>query len=210
MKLWMLALGLLALAPAAAVAGDGDIADLPNLSVGVNWNFQDVHAFFPSTFGLQPAGGAVAGLGLTYKNRLSSSDGWFVDAGAGIGWGGDKVVDETIDVTQKANFTSIYGNAGLGYMVPITKKVSAYGSGRLFYSTTTLTADNGTTEEDGEPFKVFGVEKALGGSVKIGERYSLYGEHYSQFGWGSGKGNDTRYNETVKYGCYRGGLLMHF
>jgi len=93
-------------------------------------------------------------------------------------------------------------------------KFQAYGAGRFFYSSTTGTYDNsggGTSSKvDAEPYKVFGIDKSLGCRWQATPKLAYFGEHYSQFGWGSGKDGPVKINETEKYGCYRGGVSIGF
>jgi hypothetical protein len=224
MKPLLAALALLVVLPAAALAAGEDAPlsvselsakDLTNLSLGVNVGFQDVHALVPFTGTGTPtfggvSGGSVLTIGALYRNRLGADSPWYVDAGAGVGFGGAKIEwGGTIDVTQKEKFSSVYGNVGAGYLQTLTRKTAIYGGARLFYSSTKLTYEDDDDEFEGEPFKVFGFEPNMGCSHRLNDRISLTGEFYQQYGWGSGEVGDTKYNETVKYGCWRGSVMFH-
>ena len=199
------------LATASSVSDRG-LADQPRNRAGIGIFFQDVVALTPETGGfIAPLDGAVIGVAGTYQRRLSFDGGWFLDAGAGYGVG-----TETIEVFQpfafkdKTSFKAVYGRAGLGYEVRLSQRASAHASGGLFYSRTRATFDNGSSKVDGENFNAFGIDKALGGRLSLSGNTGLYCEQYSAYGWGSGRGPDAKYSASVKYGCYRGGLMFGF
>jgi hypothetical protein len=203
--------------PAETVAvssstGDWDIADLPRNRLGVGIFFQDVVALTPGTGGfIAPVDGAVIGVAGTYQRRVSLDSGWFLDAGAGYGVGKETVqVFQPFAFRDVTSFTAAFARAGLGYEVRLSRHASAHASGGLFYSRTRATFDNGGSKVDGERFNAFGIDEALGGRLDLHGGAGLYGEHYTSFGWGSGRGPDAKYSASVKYGCYRGGLIVGF
>lgn len=191
-----------------------EASDLPNVSLGIHLGFQDLHAAIPS---LTPTpvfsgvtGGAVLNIGFKYKNRLGASSPWHVLAGGEVGFGGTKDEFSGTPANKfEEKFSSWAVRGGLEYVQPITPSVSIYGGGRLFYSSSKVKWDDGTNEEEGEPFNVFGFEPAMGCTHRFNEKLGMFGEFYNQFGWGSTEVGRTKYTETVKYGCWRGGLLFH-
>lgn len=191
------------------------LESLPKQQFGVHTFYQDVHALQPSSGPGSPVfsyGGSVIGLGADYTFRPNVSSGFYLRGIAGYGFGGEKIeVEQTgITFTDKVTFKALYGSAAGGIITPITKKTSVYGQAGLFYSTTKATFDDGTDEIDGEPFNVFGLDTAVGLRWNCGGKSGVFFEHYSQFGWGSGEDGDAKYNETVKYGCFRGGYAFGF
>lgn len=188
------------------------IESLPINRLGINWFFQDVTAATPNSGGfINQVDGAAIGAGLTFRHRLSASSGWFLDGQAGYGAGATRwETGPPLNLSDRISLKAYYGQVGFGYEVPITTKVSAYGLGGVQYLSTTGTFDNGSTEVDGEPFNVFGLSKSLGGYLQLNDGSSLFAEQYSTFGWGSAEDKGAKYRTTVKYGCYRAGLLFSF
>lgn len=190
-------------------------ADIANIGIGVSVGYQDLLALAPSAFPGPPVwngttDGAVLTAGLAYRNRLGSDSNWYFDGGLLYGTGSAKLEDTgTFPNVFKENLTAVYGNAGIGYVLPITKKTSIYGAGRLFYSSATSKWEDDTDEFESEPFKTFGYEPAIGCTHRLSPSLSYFGEFYSQFGWGSGEVGNVKYNTTVKNSCWRGGLLFH-
>lgn len=225
MKTWFMVAALLVAAPLAAVADNGMDAiipstsltqeDLVNRSLGVSIGFQDLLALAPS-FSPTPSfsgttSGAALTFGATYRNRFGGTSPWYFEVGGGWGTGGAKYEDNgPIPFEQKESLTTYYGNAGLGYIQMINRKVSFYGAGRLFYSSTTAKWEDDTDEYESEAFNVYGFEPAIGCNHRMGKGWSMYGEFYNQYGWGSGEVGDESFNTNVKYGCWRGGALFHF
>jgi|GEM_PF-3348891 hypothetical protein len=186
-------------------------------ALSLNWNYQDIDVAQPLASPSSPLSvgrGATAGFGLTYFQKLGSSSNWFLNAGGSYDLGSSKdVFVGSVPFTDKVSIRSWSGEVGLGYLVPLTSKAFAYARGDAFYSSTTGSFDfSGATSatRDSQPWKVFGAEKAFGGGVRIAPRINLYGETYSQFGWGSVSDGRSEHRETVKYGCYRGGLMRSF
>ena len=163
-----------------------------------------------AAFSLMPESASVLTIGATYRHRLGADSNWFLDAGLHYGSGGSKLEDTgPITFEQTESVSAVFGNAGLGYILPLTKKTSIYGSGRLFYSSATATLEVPSGEFEGESFNVYGFEPAAGCSHRM-NRLTYFGEFYNQFGWGSGEVGDVTYNSTIKQSCWRGGLLFNF
>jgi hypothetical protein len=198
--------------PATPSAGEYDLEKQPLNHLGVGLFFQDVVALTPGTGGfIGPVSGAVMGVAFTYQRRLSSESGWFLDAGAGDGWGREaNEVVQPIAFTKRTSFSAQYGRAGMGYEVRITDKASAFASAGVFYSATRARFDNGGSAVDGARFKTWGLDQALGLRVAVGGAVALHGELVASHGWGSGKGPDAAYRATVKSGAARGGVLFGF
>jgi hypothetical protein len=207
----------LAVPPAVSIAAtpsedDHDIADLPLNRFGVGFFFQDVVTLTPGTGGfIGRVDGAVMGVAGTVQRRLSSGSSWFLDAGAGYGSGEETVhVLQPLAFTDRASFRALYGRAGMGYEVRLTREASAYASGGVFYSSARARFDNGGIAVDGARFIAWGLDQALGARVTLGGEAGLYGEHVASYGWGSGRGPDARYRASVKNGGFRGGLMFGF
>lgn len=191
---------------------DRDLYDLPRNRLGVGIFFQDVIALTPGTGGfIAPVSGAVIGVAGTYQRRLTLNGGLFLDTGAGYGIGEEVTqVYQPFAFKDKTTFRSAFGRAGLGYEVRLTRKATAHASGGLFYSRTRATFETASSEDDGEVFNTIGFDKALGGRLGLGGTAGLSFEQYTAYGWGSGRGPDAKYSASVKYGCYRGGLIFGF
>jgi hypothetical protein len=195
---------------------DAHMVETARNGLGVDWYFQDVNVPQPLYSPSSPVfldRGSVIGLGLTYFHRVGPKSNWFEHLEAGYGIGSSKdVVNGTPTITDQLSITSWNVQGGLGYTVPVTDNACLYGKGGLFYSSTTgkfetQVITSQTLTKTGEPWNVAGLEKSFGGAVKLGPKYSLFGESYSQFGWGSVTDGKSEHHETVKYGCYRGGLM---
>lgn len=212
-------------APAlAVVVGDSQspvkaltVEQLPVRSLDIGMFFQDVHVMTPEQGGyVDTRGAAVVGVGAQFRQRVGASSSFYYTAGVGYGIGSQtqEGLAGTVVLKDKLDVSYLYGNAGLGAVVPIYGKFQAHGAGRLFYSSAKGKYDQtngfGNYSADSEPFKVFGIDKSLGMSYQLSNKTYLYGEHYSQFGWGSGDDGPASVKETVKYGCYRGGLSFGF
>lgn len=234
--LWSIVPFLLIAAPAAAVdvesptpvstisseeirsSGMSDVTallnQLPRSEAGVNVFYQDVHAVTPGGSGVPifGFGGAVVGAGAHYQYRPNVNSGFYLRGMGGFGVGSQTAEWDvgSISVIDKVSFSSVYGSAAGGVIMPIRRTTGAYAQAGLFYSTTKATFDDGTDEEDGEPFKVIGIDTAIGLRQGIGGKNSLFFEQYSQYGWGSAKQDGSEYKESVKYGCFRGGIHFGF
>ena len=188
--------------------------DVSRMGLGVTIGFQDILALAPSTSPTPTFNGttsaSVLTIGATYRHRLGADSNWFLDAGLHYGSGGSNLEDTgPIPFEQTESVSAVFGNAGLGYILPLTKKTSIYGSGRLFYSSSTATFEVPSGEFEGESFNVYGFEPAAGCSHRM-NRLTYFGEFYNQFGWGSGEVGDVTYKSTIKQSCWRGGLLFNF
>ncbi|MBM4129640.1 hypothetical protein FJ250_01240 [bacterium] len=174
--------------------------------------YQDTHATTPWAYpppavfqGL--SGGAMLGLGVTYHQPLDTN--WRGKIGGGIPIiSGSEV--EAVGGGFTGKFSGWNVRAGLDYVHPLNEKLSIYGGGSLFYSSSKLTLEDNDGSFEGEPLNMFGFEPAIGCEHRFGGRTGFYGEFYSQFGRASTEVGTTKYGQWIKYGCWRGGLLVLF
>lgn len=183
-----------------------NIRSLPTKEIGLNVFYQDAHVLQTGAGGT--FGTAVIGAGATFNWRPNAASGLFYRFGVGYGVGSEKFEDPV--AVLKGSTHTLYGNAGIGGVLAITRKSGVYGTAGLSYSTTGGSFDNGTTETDFESFNVFGLDTSVGVRFNARGSNSIFLEQYSVFGWGSGEDGDNKYNESVKYGCFRGGYLFGF
>ncbi len=199
---------------ATPVASVADIlSKLPKQEAGIQVFYQDADALTPGGMGsaVYNWSGSVIGAGVDYTFRPNVNSGLYYRGMGGYGIGNEKLeVGGVAGYTDKVTLKAIYGSLDIGCLAPITTKTAAYGQIGAFYSTTKGTFDDGVSEVDGEPFKVFGLDTAVGLRYSVGARNSAFIEQYSQFGWGSGEQDGSKYNASVKYGCFRGGMRFGF
>jgi hypothetical protein len=182
-------------------------------SIGVHYFFQNVRAMTPWEDGpVGTADGAVLGVGATFQRRLSAASPFYLEAGGGYGLGRTETrnVQGAASTIDRIDFTTVYGDAGFGRLVPISSRISALGSGRLFYSGTRGSFRTAGSTRDGRTYGVFGLEESIGWRIRVIGRLVMDGEYSARIGWGSGKDGRAKAAGTVKSDSYRGGFLFGF
>jgi hypothetical protein len=181
--------------------------ELPRKELGLHLFYQDVSALAPG--GTSTFGSGVIGLGASFSMRPNPGSPLYIRGVAGWGRGSEKLEDPGL--VYDGTYSTLYGSAAAGLILPITRRGAVYGQGGLFYSTTRAEFEDDTNSIEGEPFGVFGIDTAIGLRYGVGSgNNSVFLEHYNQLGWGSGEDGDIKYSSTVKYGCFRGGYNFGF
>ncbi len=187
----------------------GYFDDLPVNRLTLDYFFDDVTAGQPGTGGnFSPIQGTVIGPAFELDHRFCPDCGWFGYVGGGYGIGGSKF--EYSSFTSKSSFHSTYGELGIGYELPLGRRAWADCQGAFYYANSWASFENPTATEDGPRFSLYGLDKSIGGGVKLNDRLGLKGEWFTVGGFSSAKTSTVKYSATEKLSCYRGGLSFGF